>query len=99
MPGVNLGASDGLPGGPGICLFGLVVRRAGEFIQERQLREYEASLRKTVAERHPHLTEQERIQYNQRILDLVAERREEMARQKQQTPACWGQQQEQGIER
>ena len=53
------------------------------------MREYEQSLRRTVVERHPNLTEEQRLKYNQRILDLVADRREEMARQNQaQTPAC-----------
>jgi hypothetical protein len=81
-----------------------IARKVGEFVQERQLKEYEAGLRKTVAERHPNLTERQRLQYNQRILDLVAERREAMDRQKQaQTPPARSQQQErnygQGIER
>jgi hypothetical protein len=52
--------------------------------------------RKPVAERHPKLTEPQRLEYNQRILDLVAERREEMARQKQQAQAQPTRSQEQG---
>ena len=59
---VRLGASGGLLGGPGICLFGLVVRRAGEFIQERQAKAYEASLRKKLDGRHPNLTERQRTE-------------------------------------
>lgn len=60
-----------------------IARKVSEFTQERQLKEYEQSLRRTVAERHPNLTEEQRLKYNQRILDLVAERREGMARQQQ----------------
>jgi SUMO ligase MMS21 Smc5/6 complex component len=38
----------------------------------------------TVGERHPKLAEQQRLEYHRRVLDPVAERREAMARQKQQ---------------
>jgi hypothetical protein len=48
-----------------------IAREVSEFVQERQLKDYERSLRRTVAERHPNLTEQQRLEYNQRILDLV----------------------------
>jgi hypothetical protein len=76
-----------------------IARKVGEFVQERQLKEYEAGLRRTLAERHPNLTEQQRLEYNQTILDLVAERREAMARHKQQTSAARTFQQERGLER
>ena len=72
-----------------------------QFQQERQLKEYKQSLRRTVAERHPNLTEEQRLKYNQRILDLIADRREEMARQQQQAQPLPARSQEQGrgIER
>jgi hypothetical protein len=76
-----------------------IARKVGEFIQERQAKVCEASLRRELAQRHPNLTEMRRLEYNQRILDLVAERRQEMARQKQRTPPARSQVQARGIER
>jgi hypothetical protein len=77
-----------------------IERKVGEFIRERRLKAYEAGLRRELAERHPNLTERQRLEYNQRILELVAERREAMARQKQQQlPPARRRGQEQGLER
>jgi hypothetical protein len=56
-----------------------------------------AGLRRTVVERHPNLTEQPRLEYHQRILDLVAGRRKAIARQPQTQPAR-RQQQGRGLE-
>jgi hypothetical protein len=53
----------------------------------------------TSGERPPNLTERQRLEYNPRILDLVAERREAIAPQQQaQSPAARRQQQGRGLE-
>jgi hypothetical protein len=71
-----------------------VQKRLGEFHQEQQLRAYEARLRRTVAEKHPTLTAKEAEHYERRIKELLASRREALARKQQpQQPA---RQQEQG---
>jgi hypothetical protein len=56
-----------------------IARKVQEFTQERQLREYEQSLRRTVAERHPNLSPEERQHYERRVQELVSERRQQMA--------------------
>ena len=53
------------------------------------MKAYEASLRKTVAERHPDLTPDQAKHYERRIGELVTEFRQKQAQQQQaQTLAC-----------
>lgn len=69
-----------------------ISRKVAEFTQERQAKQYEASLRSQLAERHPNLTADQKREYDRCIARRVGERREAMARQKQQ------QQQGRGLE-
>ena len=73
-------------------------RKAQEFTQERQAKQYEASLRRQLAERHPTLTDQQREHYEQRIVKLVSDYRQNQAQQQPQQPAR-SQEQGRGIER
>jgi len=79
-----------------------IAKKVGEFTQERQAKQYEASLRRQLAERHPNLTPAQREHYEQRIAKLVTEyRQDQTQRQQQQAQAHPARSQEQGraIER
>jgi hypothetical protein len=66
-----------------------IARKVGEFIQERQAKVCEASLRRLVAERHPNLTPDQAKAYDERIAEMVAEFRQKQTQceQRQQAQA------------
>jgi hypothetical protein len=70
-----------------------IARKVGEFTQERQAKQYEASLRRQLAERHPNLTPEQRKHYDERIAKLVTEYRQD------QTHPARSQEQGRAIER
>ena len=72
-------------------------RKVGEFVQERRAKAYEAGLRKELALRHPHLTQDQAERYERRIGELVAEIRQKQ-RQPQQEQQARIQEQARGIE-
>ena len=78
-----------------------IARKVGEFTQERRAKAYEAGLRKELAQRHPNLTPEQAQRYERRINELVAQFRENQARQQQQAqpPPARCQEQGRGIER
>jgi hypothetical protein len=51
-----------------------IARKVGEFTQECQVRAYEQSLRRQLAEKRPNLSPTEREHYEQRIVKLVSAR-------------------------
>jgi hypothetical protein len=57
-----------------------IARKVSEFVEERRIKAYEASLRKELAERNPNLSDKQRQHYEKRLQELVAA---EKARQKQ----------------
>jgi hypothetical protein len=57
-----------------------IQKRLGESRQEQQVRAYEASLRRTVAEKHPNLTQAQAEHYETRIKELVETYRQEQIR-------------------
>jgi len=53
-----------------------IARKVGEFTEERQVKAYEASLRETIAERHPNLTAERAKHYEERIAMLLSDYRQ-----------------------
>jgi hypothetical protein len=61
-----------------------IARKVGEFTQACQVRAYEQSLRRQLAEKRPNLSPAERERYEQRIAKLVSDYRQAQSQQQQQ---------------